>query len=197
MAKRATNISTGGFLERKAVGCAVGLILVLLCGCGHSPGAGPGGDSGTVDAEQPEDHCPAIFNSASCTADWSECQSVNVRMLSDPRYQHQYISPIGLIVRDASTFEKRWQSCYIGYPVNPPLDLPDVDFSTEMVIWHVEEQARDPFGIEPEVWDCGGCLVFIPRYSTNNGDISGWAFTAVAVPSMDASVQFEESVWVF
>jgi len=34
-------------------------------------------------------------------------------------------------------------------------------------------------------------------YNGGGAEIEGWVFTAVAIPSMDASVQFEQSVALY
>ncbi len=192
-------ISTSGHAKRKATLVVLFLNLALLNGCGLRPGVGPSGDSGTaldsalLDAEQPQDNCSAIFSSEPCTADWSDCQPVDVRLLVDFDYLHKQVHPIGLIARDASTFESRWQGCWRRYPAVPPADLPDVDFSSEMVVWHVQWHI-EAYAAEPEVWNCEGCLVFIPQYQEYGIDFEDWVLTAVAIPSMDASIQFEEPV---
>jgi len=199
MVHQSTIISTSDYYTRICVRVLWATLMLLPISCGMRPGVGPVSDGGILydgavleDADQPEYKCLEVLESAPCTADWSVCRSVNVRMLSDQLYIHKRIAPIGLSIRNTIAFENQWYGCFKEDHTYHPPDIPQVDFSEEMVIWHFAYNDDAVNGLEPEVWECGGCLVFVPVVSSFGGELGSWVWTAVVIPSMDASIQFEE-----
>ena len=183
------------------------------CGCERPPQqvVGPRDSSATVDAETTDaaydsgteqdgeiapDLCPLGYGGGPCAHYFvSECEPSPMRWL-----ELQYVSqvwPAAGVIEDQSTWEACWteHSYYRDWPNPPPLgDPPAVDFDTELVVWHCYPATSTGYVLEPEMWDCGDCLVFVPKYQSTGGDEGMRMVSLVAIPRTDLRVRFAETV---
>lgn len=161
---------------------------------GHKDGA-TGSDSAfepdalvEPDAQNGNGECAPTPSTEQCATEWSSCEPVNFRSLERCYKLCSSMEPTGGVFRDEALFE----ACRSDFCSAPA----EVDFAGEMVVWHCFLNPTQADAFDPEVWDCGSCIVVVPRYIGGADETPEWVSTLVAIPLSDATVQFADPLCV-